>query len=495
LEEKSPEPPFDEGFVVLLYAPLEDNFGLPEVRLQRRLDVMLEQFTAQPNCSIPQASDSHNDMDAAYNFFANPRIVPADIVTTCLPETLGRLGDCQRVLAIQDTSDFNFSSRHTVADLGYTSGSSVRGLLLHSTLAVRPDGLPLGVLTQQIWTRDPATKGHTKQRRKRDAQDKESYRWLDHAEAARLALPAGITVVHVADREGDIYDWLAADRPAHAHLLVRVAQAHRVVVHGPDGARGKLAEVVRAQPPLGTHTVEVPRADDRPARQAVLTLRRAAVQVLPPRHAKKRAQLSPVPVWVIEAHEESPPAGQKPLCWRLVTTEPVASLEEVIRALQEYVIRWRIERFHFVLKQGCQVEQLQLETVERLENALAVYSQVAVRLLRLTYLGRVEPERAVEEEFTADEVAVLDHSRQKQDKRAGARVRTLAEALRVIGRLGGHQGRKGDGPPGAKVLWRGLRTFHALVLGFQMGRSHQGDQPQPDGSQTDPPPSLIYPEG
>jgi hypothetical protein len=137
--------------------------------------------------------------------------------------------------------------------------------------------------------------------------------------------------------------------------------------------------------------------------------------------------------------------------------------------------RWSIERFHYVLKQGCAVERLQLETAARLANAVAVYSQVAVRLLRLTDLARVEPEAAVEQEFTPEEVRVLEGCRQRQEKGVGAQVRTIGEAVRVIARLGGHLGRKGDGPPGAKVLWRGLRSLHERVQGYQMARSRSED--------------------
>lgn len=453
------------------YAPLGKSACLPDARLDRRLQLMLEQFTAQPDCSIPLATSTRNDMDAAYLFFANRRVHPSAIVAACLPETLTRLDGCQRVLAIQDASDLNFDTLEGTAGLGHTDGPTTRGLLLHSTLAVRPDGLPIGLLTQQIWARDPALKGHTKDRRKRAADEKESFRWLDHAQAARDALPAGILVVHIADREGDIYDWMAAPRPAPAHLLVRVAQAHRVVVHDPGGQKGKLSEVVRAQVPLGKYELEVPRADDRPARRAVLGVRVAAVQVQPPKHAKQRAKLRPVPVWVIEAFEEGAPPGEKALCWRLVSTEEVTTWEGAIRALQEYTIRWRIERFHYVLKQGCAVERLQLETANRLANAVAVYSQVAVRLLRLTYLARLEPQAPVEAEFTPVEVEVLEGCRQHQEKRPRARVRTIAEAVRVLARLGGHLGRKGDGPPGAKVLWRGVRSLHDRVLGYQLAQA------------------------
>lgn len=452
------------------YAPLEASSCLPDARLERRLGRMLEQFTAQPQATIPQATENRNDMDATYAFFDNTKVNPSAILASCLPQTLTRLGDATRVLVLQDTSDHNFSTLEQTQELGYTDGSEVRGLLVHSSLAVRPDGLPIGLLTQQIWTRDPALKGLPK-KRQRAAKDKESYRWLDHAAAVRAALPSGLTIVHVADREADTYDWLAAPRPSNAHLLIRVAQAHRVVVQCPDEKEGKLSEVIRAQVPLGDHVLEVPRGSDRVARQATVTIRIAEVKVPPPTKAKKRSKLPRVRVWVIEAFEANPPIGETGLLWRLVTTEEVRTLEEAIRALTDYATRWRIERFHYVLKQGCQVERLQLETADRLSNAIAVYSEVAVRVLRLTYLGRVGTDIPVATEFNADEVAVLDHCRQRQEKQPKARVKTIAEAIRVIARLGGHLGRKKDGPPGAKVLWRGLHRLHDRVLGYQINRA------------------------
>jgi hypothetical protein len=463
------------------YAPLgPDAAGpLPDRRLQRRLNTLIDTFAQQPQRSIPQVTGHRNDMDAAYQFFHNPRVGPQAIVAACLDQTLPRLEGCRRVLALQDTTDLNYSGLEHTTGLGHTDGPGGRGLKLHSTLAVRDDGLPAGLLTQQLWARDPAHKGQAKERRQRDAPDKESFRWRDHARAARDALPEGVTVIHVADREGDIYDWVADERPAHAHLLVRVAQAHRVVVHGPDGAVGHLAEVVRAAPALGVHTLALPRADDRPAREALLTLRAAAVQVQPPRHAKRRSQLRPVPVWVIEAWEEDSPADSTAVCWRLVTTEPVETWEEALRALREYVLRWLIERLHYVLKSGCQIEQLQLETADRLAHAVAVYSQVAVRLLRLTYQLRVEPQTPAAAEFSAEELAVLRGGAGRPSKgRLAGPVQTVAEAVAAVARLGGHLGRKGDGPPGVKVLWRGLQCLHDRVLGYRIAQ--EGPSPSED---------------
>jgi hypothetical protein len=457
------------------YAPLESSVQvLPDRRLRQRLDLMVQTFAQQPERSIPQATGNRNDMDAAYQFFKNPRVWPQGVLVTCLPQALQGLGDCRRVLAIQDGSDFNFSGLKDTDGLGYTDGPGGRGLKMHSTLAVTAAGQTMGLLTQQIWAREPRRKGRAQRRRQRPPQDKESYRWQDHAAAARAAVPADLTVVHVADREGDIYQWLAAPRPALTHLLVRVAQAHRVVVHGPDEQRGPLAEVVRAAPVLGRHTITVPRGDDKPSRSATLAVRLQAVSVQPPRHAPKRAQLRPVPVWAIEACEESPPAGTTAVCWRLVTTEPVQTWEEALRALREYTLRWLIERLHYVIKSGCRVERLQLDTAERLATALAVYGQVAARVLRLLYLSRQQPETPAVTEFSPEELVVLE-GYQRTPSRGGPAepVQTVGQAVRLVARLGGHLGRKGDGPPGAKVLWRGLQALHDMVLGFRIGQSNQ----------------------
>ena len=168
------------------YAPLPVLARLGDARLERRLERMVEQFAAQPNSPIPQAANNRNDMDATYNFFANARVSPSAILASSLHEVLPRLEGLTRILVLQDLTDCNFSSLTQTTGLGYTDGANTRGLLVHSSLAITTEGLPLGLLTQQIWTRDPARKGRTKKRRERPADDKESYRWADHAAAGRF---------------------------------------------------------------------------------------------------------------------------------------------------------------------------------------------------------------------------------------------------------------------------------------------------------------------
>ena len=456
------------------YGPIVDaNEILPDKRLRNRLEDIVESFASRPDSSIPEATGNRNDMDAAYEFFKNPRVTPGGVVSTSLPYTLENLQGCSRVLAVQDSTDLNYSELDDTDGLGYTDGHDTRGLKLHTTLAVRPDGLVAGTLTQQIWTRPFIHKSRAASRRHREAADKESFRWRDHAQLVCSILGEDVTVIHVADREGDIYDWFAAERPANSHLLVRVAQPTRIVVCASDSTEGHLADVVAQQPLLGQHTIDVPRAEGRPQRQATLSIRVAEVKLQPPHNARQRSSLPEVPVWVIEAIEENPPAGSKAIHWRLVTTEQIKTLDDAIRALKEYVLRWRIERFHFVLKSGFRVEKLELTTADRLANAVAVYSQAAIRVLRMTYLARLEPTLPASTEFTEEELEVLkaERNRQAKGKVSYGPLRTIEEAVRMVARLGGFLNRKGDGFPGVKVLWRGLRALHHLVLGFRLAQN------------------------
>ena len=192
--------------------------------------------------------------------------------------------------------------------------------------------------------------------------------------ATELAIRESTTVVTITDREGDIYDLLALERSDNSHLLIRGTHNRRA-----DHETKYLKEAIAQTPPSGQLLVNIPRGDDRPSRQATLTIRFATLTVEPPRTHQRRSQLKPVPLQVVLATEENPPQGAKAISWLLLTTITVNSFEEAVRCVRWYSYRWLIERYHYVLKSGCGVEQLQLETPERIQRALATYCIVAWR--------------------------------------------------------------------------------------------------------------------
>jgi hypothetical protein len=457
------------------------NWALPELigaefgdtRLTDRLIDFVEAAAAHPAASIPEACGNAGSK-SAYRFFQNKRVEPAKILAPHAARTAQRAQAYPVVLAPQDTTTFSFNHHPATRGLGYvTSDRNSLGLLMHSVILLSPEGLPLGVLHEETWSRDPKDYGKRKRARQRPLQEKESLRWLTSVAAVEKALPEHSCVVVIGDQEADLFDLFAAPRQAHVHLLVRVCRSGRRVQHEDR----YLKTALENSPPWGQVTLCLPRADDRPERPAVLTLRGLSLVVSPPRHHRQRARLSPQKLQFLLADEEHPPAGEKPVRWLLVTTLPLESWADAVRCLTWYTYRWRIERFHYVLKSGCQIEQLQLETAERLQSAIACYSIVAMRLMWLTYESRQHPDRSCEGILATHEWQSL-HATLHPREALLDQPPTLQEAVRMIAQLGGFLGRKRDGQPGLKTLWRGLRRLEDISTAWHLAERRFANRPQ-----------------
>jgi hypothetical protein len=448
------------------------HVDLGDQRLNQRLVKLVDDLLHAPESSVPVASGDWAATKAAYRFWDNPRVDPEDIRAAHSAVTLERLGDERHgpILVIQDTTSFDFTDHPNTAGLGYLGHRKRSGLWLHTALAVTTAGVPLGPLHQHAWTRDPRDLGKRAQRNKEETADKESQRWLDALAATEAALPADQAAVTVADREADFYDLFAAPRREDSHLLIRAKPRRRV-----RQLEGLLGRAVRAAAAAGTMTVGLRRGDDRPPRQAVLTIRFATVDIAPPSTHVRRKELPHLRLTAILAEEEDPPAGQEPVRWWLLTTLPITTLEGAMRAVAWYALRWLVERYHYVLKSGCRIEQLQLETAERLQRALATYAVVAWRLLWLTYEARRNPETSCEAVLPPEQWRVL-HQVVEKSKPLPATPPSLREAVRQIARLGGFLARKGDGEPGVKTIWRGLRRLEDFVSGFKLSRHNPGPE-------------------
>jgi hypothetical protein len=290
--------------------------------------------------------------------------------------------------------------------------------------------------------------------------DKESRKWLQGLQGVQEALPQGVRVVLVQDREADVFAFLAAPRPAHIDLVVRACQPRRVEVKGEQGTdKRHVLEVARGAPVLGQMRIKVPRKPGQPEREAVLEIAARAVVLKAPKHRTADVPSESQALWVVRATEIAPAVQGEPIEWILLTTLRVESLEEACQCVRYYALRWRVGRFHYTLKQGCMVEKLQFDDAPTLKNALALYSVVAWRLLWMTYVARQSPQAVAEELFTPVELAVLRHKTQLP-------VLTVRCAVRAVAQLGGFPGNPSAKEPGVKVLWRGLRRLDAMVEGW-----------------------------
>lgn len=456
-----------------------DAMGDTDLGDQRRRARFLQVLTdlgAQPASGVSQACGDWAATIGAYRVWQNPRVQVADLLGSIGRATARR---CARtgitpVLLVQDTTDIAIGASERCAGLGPLGAHPGQGLKVHTTLAVSEDGVPLGVAHQQHWARDPEDRGRKQRRYQTPIDGKESRKWLDGLQAAQARL-AALPRITVADREADVFELYAFQQAHGGDFVVRAAQNRRVAEPA-----GTLATWAEHAPLRGELTVRVPRADGTPDRHATVSVRSGTVTLQPPgyqSYARARRDwwqkhpellpllegpLEPLAVGLVEVREQHPPAGRQPLHWRLLTSLPVASLEQAARCIQIYRCRWVVERFHFVLKSGCRVERLQLETVARLERALVTYSLVAWQVLWLTLSSRQVPDVSCETVVPPTAWQAL-YAHQHRTTDLPDTPPDLATFVGMLGRLGGHLGRSRDGPPGVQTVWRGLQQLAPLM--------------------------------
>jgi len=432
-----------------------------DARLTARALRLASDLAAHPDLALSSIYRSDwAGLKAGYRFLDNPKVTPKKLLAPHQAATWERAADERVVLVAQDTTYFNFTSHLKATGMGPIGAGTEQGFLLHSALALTTEGVPLGLVGQIAWARDPESRGKSARRKQLPIEEKESYRWLKIQEQMASHIPDGTKTVLMGDRESDIYDLFIAPRTPQQELLVRGAWDRKLT----DPAGQHLWEAIEAAPVIGTMTITVPRKPGQRERDATLELRNTVVQMARPAHRAATTAAAP-PMTVVLAREVAPPDAIKPIEWLLLTTMPVTTAVEAERIVTWYSYRWRIERFHFTLKTGGgHFEDLQLETRERLERALTLYSIVAWRLLWMTYQVRVGPDQSPTVAFSPEEITALERlaATQKPARRAGQPF-TLRDAVRAMAKLGGFLGRKSDGEPGVKTLWRGYRQLQLLV--------------------------------
>lgn len=440
-----------------------ETLELRDPRRNQRVKRMIAQFSANPGASIPKASGNQADTKAAYRALGSDEIPAEAIRLAHARATVDRMSELQRVLVLQDTMTLSFNTCPQTEGLGPVGKAGTHGLLVHSGLAVTPEGLPLGILHQDVWAREEE-EGKRKTRRKRLVEEKESFRWLETVDAVESLLPKDLEVWIAGDREADIFELFAMPRRAGLHLVVRAAHDRKV-----QGAEAQyLHQAVEAAPVLGEMEVAVPRSRKRKERTAKLCVQACTLRLVPPRNHLGRGDLSPVEVSVVRVREtETTPEGEEPVEWMIITTVPVSTLADAVEVVEAYAQRWKVERYHYVLKSGCQIEKLQLERADRIERALAIYNVVAWRLLYITYVARFAPELPCSVVLEEDEWKALFVVGSSRPEPVPEKAPAVHETVRRIAMLGGFLGRRSDGEPGLQSIWTGFRRLMDFTLALQ----------------------------
>ena len=462
------------------------SIQLGDKRNNRRMVKVFNQMLNSPGKSIPQCSRSVAEAKAFYRLLDVEELTDTLLFEVHRQAVLrrARLSGCRVLLAIQDTTACNFNSRDSLEGLGSISSNKVRtniaGLHVHSTLLSAADeDAVFGLLGAKFYARKLPGKGRSVGARNREPiEGKESVRWLESLELAWQArqwfeLPTQASasdtqpaqpplIVSVGDREADIYELLAEaqqHREQGLGLLVR-AQHNRSL----EGEEARMWRHLEQSEQAGTHTLQLPRSQGQKARQATLSVRFAAVKLaVPVNKAKYMKKDTPVEAYVVELREQDAPEG-KGICWRLLSTLKVDTLEAALELARWYAKRWQIEEFHRILKTGCRVEARQMRSLERLKPMMALDMLVACRIMGMSAGARQRPQDPATDWLDEDEISALEaYESEGKKPLKDAPPMSLGAAVKSIARLGGHLGRKGDGHPGAQVLWQGLNKLDTIT--------------------------------
>jgi Transposase DNA-binding len=454
-----------------------------DARLGDRFRKLLAQLGSAMGQSIPLVCQDWANTKAAYRFFSNDRVSEADILAGHFQSTRDRAAATNGLrLVLHDTTEFTYQRESSEAigitksinsgrdKAGRLRSHTVCGILMHSSLAITIEGLPLGLAAVKFWTRKKF-KGTAALKKRINPtripiEKKESVRWLENMKQSTELLGDPGRCLHIGDRESDIYELFCAAKEVGTHFLVRTC-VDRLAGDGGHTVANEMDEVAVK----GLHRIEVRDRDGDPD-QAILEIRYRTIRILPP--IGKQNRYPALTLMVIHADERGTPNNRKKIEWRLITDLPVQSRKEAIEKLEWYALRWKIEVFHKILKSGCKAEDSKLRTAQRLANLIAVFCIVSWRIFWMTMLNRSVPDATPGLALTEAEIGLLDRVMKDNDQKP-LRRKTLSHYLTKIARLGGYLARANDPPPGNIVMWRGLSRLNDMEFGALIGAKVMGN--------------------
>jgi Transposase DNA-binding len=446
-------------------------------RLGKRFRTLLEQLSDGTGESIPMACQDWANTKAAYRFLSNERVNEKDILAGHFQSTRERFPAANEVaLVLHDTTEFTYhrDDGRAIGKLGKSQiGTASRpqyhtvcGIMMHSSLALTPEGLPLGVSAVKFGlgtsSKEPTRSRNTSIRPVFRSESKKAFAGFRIFASRPNCWGRRLVVFTSATGGSDIYELFCAASQAGTHFVFRTC-VDRCAGDGDHTVRDEMQEVDCK----GLHHIEV-RDKKGNSREAVLELRYRRIRVLP--LLAKQKLYPPLNLTVIHANERDAPKGCEPIEWKLITDIPVRSHAEAIEKIEWYALRWKIDVFHKILKSGCRAEA---RTAERLVNLIAMFCIMGWRIFWMTMLNRSTSDAPPTYALTPLEITLLDRiATDKDELSTGSK--TLSHYLTKLAQLGGYLARAGGPPPGNMVMWRGLSRLTVIELGFLLGRNNCG---------------------
>lgn len=442
------------------------NAKFGDKRLNHRFEFILTILSLKIEHSIPKSFKEWGPIKSVYRFLNNKKVNHQAIIESQFSSWSDLIGKGV-YLSIHDTTELNFTGHRSEKQLGSLQYENKKGLFLHNTLICEDNGQPLGVFHQHFWARNPKSLSKKKERKPLPIEEKESNRWIESVARANEFFnqyPLS-TIINICDREGDIYELISLPRPSNSHFIIRSCNNRRTKEEDE-----KIWEQVKKEPVRSRYNIEIFDRQSSKKRIAHLEVKWLEnIMLLPP--YRRNDKLASVIVSIIYVQEVNPPEGEKPIDWKLLTSLNIETEERALKVIEYYSYRWRIESFHYILKQGCNVESLQLSEEQSLKNAISLYSILACRILTMMYLSRNKPTSPLSIiGFTDQHFFLLKTYLEKNygfNFHGTMNEPNILNFTHLVGKLGGWL--KHNSPhPGIKILWHGLKELQIIISCYEI---------------------------
>jgi hypothetical protein len=440
-----------------------------DARLERNGALLAQRVSERQAVCVRKLADDRSEQVKFRRFLSNEAVAVEEMVAH-RAMVVAAAASGRHVLAIQDTSEINYQAQSgRKHGLGKVGNGTDAGLFVHPVLAVDAQTQEcLGLIDAQIWRR---TKRKAANYKRLPIEEKESYRWVLGGEHAKDVLADAAMVTVIDDREADIYEKWARLPDDRTHLLTRASRDRSLA----DG--GRLFATMARLPEAHRFTLDLPaRPGKRGARTAHMAVRFGRVRIRRPVACSDRKAPPEIELSAIEVRELNPPAGDA-ICWRLLTTHPVASVEQALTVIGWYRMRWHIEQLFRTLKrQGLRLEQSVVENGEALEKLAAIALIAATTTMQLVLARAADnQDTPASRVFDAEQIKVLHALQNKLQGRTTKQRNlhppgSLAWAGWTIARLGGWTGYHSDKSTGPITMRDGLERFHGIVDGYNLAK-------------------------
>ena len=439
----------------------KEFFGLQfsDKRLQKRFFKMMDSFFQRPGKSILSACGSRSQAKAVYRLLANDRLSYEELLNSISQATLQKIQQLsnEKILLIQDTTELSFGYRNGIENMGYYCDSKQKGMLVHSCIAVTQKGLVLGLLHQEYRTRKQRknTTETYEQRKRKAIEEKESFKWISTLRKCQETLPNNIQTITICDREGDFYELFAEAKKQEEIMLIRLFQNRAI------GEEKHLFEKLKESPIRGNLVIQMSRnpKEHLPMRMVMMEYHYEKVQIKKPYrrtevHLEKELEFT-----AIYVHETKQKNG---IHWYFMTNAEINTDADAEEQIRNDIQRWKIERFHFVLKSGCKIEEKQVRSYEKRNCLSLFYSVIALQIMHMTYLGKLCPDLPAELFLEKEEQKLL-YFAARRTKILSEKTYTIKDMILDLAALGGRRLSPSDGMPGVSSIWKGLEKFYILL--------------------------------